>query len=210
MKKESIRRLKEKKETIEPPQNLVKPQPKTLGKLPSKEINEEVLSAPKQAPRLPKKPITKSLTRVSSVPRPPSRRPDMDIAIAMALQAEELELNEQLFMIEMMEERDRHIEHTGQDGVDPDNMTYEELMELQEKVGKVKVGLSSAQFARLKTELYSPNTHKLNSCSICLNEFEDEQPIIKLGCLHLFDPDCLKRWVDDNKNCPICKGEIGV
>lgn len=209
-KKEAALKLKEKQEPkpiIAPP---IKQQPKTVGNLPQKEEKIEAEPALIEPPKKVKKPVVKSMTRVSSLPRPPSRRADMDIALAIALQEEEYELNQQIFMFEMMEERDRHIRQTGQDHVDPDNMTYEELMELQEKVGKVKVGLSPAQFAKLKKEHYSPNTHKLNSCSICLNEFEEGQPIIKLKCLHLFDPECLKRWVDDNKSCPICKAEIAL
>lgn len=172
---------------------------KELKKYTEKE--QEKSSKPKISP-------VKARTVEVRMPKPISRGHDMDLALAAALQQEEMELNEQLFMIEMMEERDRYFVNTGQDQVDPDNMTYEQLMELQEKVGKVKVGLSAAQVAKLKQENYSPSIHKLNSCSICLNEFEDEQPIIRLVCHHLFDPDCLKRWVDDHKNCPICKTEI--
>ena len=170
---------------------------------PSQPVTIKSLPATKAAP-------VKSRTLEVRMPRPPIRRVDTDIALALALQQEEMELNEQLFMIEMMEERDNHIQRTGQDTVDPDNMTYEQLMDLQEQVGKVKVGLSPAQVARLRHEHYSPDAHKLSSCSICLNEFDAGQEIVKLGCLHLFDSDCLKRWVDDNKNCPICKAEITV
>lgn len=212
LKKEALAKEKEQADKAPKPTASSSKLPKTTPKLTTMASLENPSPTKKEEPKVERerKPVVRSQTYSTSVPRPPSRRPDMDIALAMALQAEELELNEQLFMIEMMEERDRQMQAMGQDQVDPDNMTYEELMELQERVGKVKVGLTAAQVAKLKTELYSSSTHKLNSCSICLNEFEERQPIVKLKCLHLFDPDCLKRWLEDNKNCPICKGEVTV
>lgn len=191
--------LAEKTKVVIAPKNL----PSKPSFAPPKLVSQKSLPPTKAAP-------VKSKTVEVRMPRPPTRTNDPDIALAIALQQEEMELNEQLFLIEMMEERDNFIQRTGQDAVDPDNMTYEQLMELQDKVGKVKVGLSPVQFSKLKKEQYSPDTHKLNSCSICLSEFETKQEIVKLQCLHLFDTDCLKRWVDDNKSCPICKAEISV
>jgi len=84
----------------------------------------------------------------------------------------------------------------------------EQLLELQEKVGKVKVGVDKSIYKRLRCEPFDPSSHKEPCCSICLNDFEESVPVIKLDCCHLFDQGCLKRWTEENKNCPVCKTEI--
>ena len=46
-------------------------------------------------------------------------------------------------------------------------------------------------------------------CTICLDEFEFEEELIKLKCHHIFHKECLKPWLDNNKNkCPICRANI--
>lgn len=140
--------------------------------------------------------------------RPASRKGTHDEYLAMILQQEEMELNEQLFMIEMMEERERQMQRLCPDGVDPDRMTYEEMLEMQERVGKVTVGLSPAQFKMLQREKYSPKKHSISSCCVCLNDFEPDQEVVRLRCEHIFDSGCLERWTKENKCCPICKGEL--
>jgi hypothetical protein len=50
---------------------------------------------------------------------------DYDTLLAIQIQKEEMELNEQLFLIEMIEEKERVRRQRGDDDVDPDNMTYE-------------------------------------------------------------------------------------
>lgn len=41
--------------------------------------------------------------------------------------------------------------------LDVDNMTYEELLELEEKIGSVSKGLSHDQIQKLPTKLYKEN-----------------------------------------------------
>ena len=72
----------------------------------------------------------------------------------------------------------------------------------------MKVGVDKTVYKQLRREPFDPNQHKASSCSICLNDFEESEPVIKLNCCHVFDPKCLKRWTEDNKNCPVCKTEI--
>jgi len=55
----------------------------------------------------------------------PTAVSEYDKMLAMQLQREEVELQEQLFMLEIMEQRDQFLDSSGQDHVDPDNMTYE-------------------------------------------------------------------------------------
>lgn len=42
-------------------------------------------------------------------------------------------------------------------------------------------------------------------CSICLGDFEaDEEPRF-LPCNHSFHVDCIKRWLETSRDCPLCK-----
>ena len=50
---------------------------------------------------------------------------EYDKMLAIQLQKEEMEMHEQLFMMEMMEQRDEFLRSSGQDEIDPDKMTYE-------------------------------------------------------------------------------------
>lgn len=144
---------------------------------------------------------------------------DIDEIIAMEMQREEMMLNEELFMIEMMEERERNLQALNQelngDHVDPDAMTYEvggglfkEMIELGEQIGTVKVGVSQEVLDRLPREPYDSKRHEDTQCVMCLTDFEPGQPVVVLKCCHIFDESCLLKWAEEHKECPVCKAEI--
>ena len=43
------------------------------------------------------------------------------------------------------------------------------------------------------------------SCMICLDEFVSKEKVIALPCIHFFHPKCIKKWVVNKNECPICK-----
>ena len=45
-------------------------------------------------------------------------------------------------------------------------------------------------------------------CIICLENFEKNDKIINLSCLHMFHDYCIKKWVKEYNYCPICKNPI--
>lgn len=49
------------------------------------------------------------------------------------------------------------------------------------------------------------NTEK---CTICLSEFEDDEDVRRLPCMHLFHIECVDQWLATNKRCPICRVDI--
>ena len=49
-----------------------------------------------------------------------------------------------------------------------------------------------------------------NECVICLSGFKIGDKESTLPCLHIFHYKCLKKWIYENKWCPICKSEIIV
>ena len=49
------------------------------------------------------------------------------------------------------------------------------------------------------------NLKEENDCSICLEKLIDDDIEIELPCKHRFHVYCIQRWVDINKNCPLCR-----
>ncbi|XP_047328148.1 uncharacterized protein LOC124931669 [Impatiens glandulifera] len=99
--------------------------------------------------------------------------------------------------------------------LDVDRMSYEELLELGDRIGYVNTGLKEddivtclrkiniSEFEDLSTE-YSSTVidHK---CSICQEEFETEDEMGELGCGHGFHFHCIEQWLVRKNTCPVCK-----
>ncbi|XP_020599346.1 uncharacterized protein LOC110038783 [Phalaenopsis equestris] len=93
--------------------------------------------------------------------------------------------------------------------MDIDNMSYEELIDLGERIGTVSTGLSGADIARCLTIIiYSFDRNQdaeKGSCVICLEEYKDRQSIGRLNCRHDFHSRCIKKWLLIKNACPVCK-----
>jgi len=46
------------------------------------------------------------------------------------------------------------------------------------------------------------------SCCICLDDFEHDDCLRTLQCLHFFHRKCIDKWLLKNRTCPICKFDI--
>ena len=42
-------------------------------------------------------------------------------------------------------------------------------------------------------------------CPICLEEYNNNNKIIKLNCDHIFHKHCIKEWFEKKDNCPNCR-----
>ena len=92
----------------------------------------------------------------------------------------------------------------------PDAMTYEQLLQLEDDVGKVNKGLTNEQIDKLPTKKYRQRIDgDNNKCIICMEEFQEKERIKYLPCGHLFHHDCIRQWLLKEKSCPFCKSEIG-
>ncbi|XP_021284343.1 probable E3 ubiquitin-protein ligase RHG1A [Herrania umbratica] len=93
--------------------------------------------------------------------------------------------------------------------LDVDNMSYEELLALEERIGNVSTGLSEETIlSRLKRRKYStaPVTQlEAEPCCICQEEYNDGQDLGTLECGHDFHADCINQWLMHKNLCPICK-----
>ncbi|KAK4419546.1 E3 ubiquitin-protein ligase BIG BROTHER [Sesamum alatum] len=109
----------------------------------------------------------------------------------------------------------RDNEVVWQDNIDPDNMTYEELLELGEAVGTQSRGLSQDQIALLPTSkfkcgLFSRKKFRGERCVICQMEYKRGDRRMTLPCKHVYHTGCGSRWLSINKACPICYKEVSV
>ena len=89
-----------------------------------------------------------------------------------------------------------------------DNMTYEELLDLENKIGYVKKGISLRKKLGLKKEKYSSKKFHYKECVICKEILKEKEIIRVLNCFHIFHINCIDKWFKDNKTCPICKKEV--
>ena len=95
---------------------------------------------------------------------------------------------------------------------DPDKMTYEQLLELEENVGSVSKGLTKKQIKKIPKVIYNKNKFKGddNKCVVCQYEFKNGENVTKLPCGHLFHSECVDTWLSKNKVCPMCHKEIVI
>ncbi|XP_057516206.1 uncharacterized protein LOC130797586 isoform X1 [Amaranthus tricolor] len=105
--------------------------------------------------------------------------------------------------------------------LDVDNMTYEELLELGDRIGHVNTGLEEDQIGRClrkgklcvmnEVSSESPNSAEIDGkCSICQEEYEEEEEVGKLECGHAYHLHCIKQWLAQKNACPVCKAEASA
>lgn len=93
--------------------------------------------------------------------------------------------------------------------LDIDNMSYEELLALGERIGNVSTGLSVALISKCLTEsIYcsSDQFQEEETCVICLEEYKNLDDVATLKiCHHDFHVSCIRKWLSIKNSCPICK-----
>ncbi|KAM7470652.1 hypothetical protein LguiA_008835 [Lonicera macranthoides] len=94
--------------------------------------------------------------------------------------------------------------------LDVDNMSYEELLALEERIGDVNTGLSEETILEtMKQQKYLSTTFvlcaKMEPCCICQEEYVNGDDIGTLQCGHDFHTACIKQWLMQKNLCPICK-----
>jgi hypothetical protein len=97
--------------------------------------------------------------------------------------------------------------------MDIDNMSYEELLALEERIGSVSTALSDEQFAKcLRRSIYCPVATGVNKsviddikCSICQEEYKEGEEIGQLPCEHRYHVCCIGQWLRQKNWCPVCK-----
>ncbi|PIN17932.1 Anaphase-promoting complex (APC), subunit 11 [Handroanthus impetiginosus] len=122
------------------------------------------------------------------------------------LRLEDVMILDHSVLVGMADIHDRHRDMR----LDVDNMSYEELLALEERIGNVCTGLSEETImSRLKqqkcVETKLKDEGEAEPCSICREEYNDGEDLGILECGHEFHKDCIKQWLMQKNLCPICK-----
>ncbi|KAK8448487.1 hypothetical protein SEVIR_7G019200v4 [Setaria viridis] len=95
--------------------------------------------------------------------------------------------------------------------LDVDNMSYEELLALGERIGYVNTGLSEEKIMSTLTQwkyairpLEDAPTG-VEPCCICQEDYVEGEDLGRLDCGHDFHTVCIKQWLVIKNLCPICK-----
>lgn len=101
--------------------------------------------------------------------------------------------------------------------LDVDDMSYEELLALEERMGTVSTGLSEEALSdSLKKCVYesTPSDDAADcvdednddiKCCICQEEYVVGDEIGRLQCSHKYHVDCVQEWLKLKNWCPMCK-----
>ncbi|CAK9136149.1 unnamed protein product [Ilex paraguariensis] len=93
--------------------------------------------------------------------------------------------------------------------LDIDNMDYEELLALGERMGNVNTGLSESMISNCLRETvyhFPDQHHEEGTCAICLEEYKNEEAVGTLkNCGHEYHVGCIRKWLLVKNVCPICK-----
>ncbi|XP_073273113.1 E3 ubiquitin ligase BIG BROTHER-related-like isoform X5 [Primulina huaijiensis] len=143
-----------------------------------------------------------------------------DEAYARALQyAEERAMAARLLALAGINDNDDGGEDYGDnsqdawDEVDPDELSYEELLALGEVVGTESRGLSVDTIASLPSVNYKSQGDEAgisDSCVICRLDYEDGETLTVLSCKHSYHTECINNWLKINKVCPVCSTEVST
>ncbi|EPS72630.1 hypothetical protein M569_02127, partial [Genlisea aurea] len=99
--------------------------------------------------------------------------------------------------------------------LDVDEMSYEELLDLGDRIGYVGTGLQEDEIPKCLRIIkqYSASTQFNNAaaaqrdwkCSICQEKCIGDNEICVLECEHPHHVECIKQWLMKKNSCPICK-----
>ena len=90
------------------------------------------------------------------------------------------------------------------------NMSYEELLQLQERMGYVPTGLTNREITELPSSKYVPSEDGA-FCVICQVDIEEGETIVSLPkCSHKFHKSCVEQWLKDHRSCPACRARIHI
>lgn len=99
--------------------------------------------------------------------------------------------------------------------LDIDNMSYEELLALEERMGSVSTALSEEALSKCLMRSTYPSKVELTGlgedgddikCSICQEEYVTGDEIGNLvECRHGYHATCINQWLQQKNWCPVCK-----
>jgi hypothetical protein len=92
------------------------------------------------------------------------------------------------------------------------NMQFQPIVEFQQlhqPMVDVKNIMKKEELDKLKIENYTDlDKEKYKNCSICMDEYNDEDKLRMLKCEHGFHVECIDKWLTEcNYKCPVCRDD---
>ncbi|XP_028775046.1 E3 ubiquitin ligase BIG BROTHER-related-like [Neltuma alba] len=115
--------------------------------------------------------------------------------------------------LQFLEGEGSNDEDMEEDEIDPDEMSYEELIELAEFIGEERKGLPANEIPSCLhpyTCHFAENKTGTDRCVICQVEYEEGEALMALHCEHPYHSDCIIKWLQIKKVCPICSSEVST
>ncbi|KAM1224994.1 E3 ubiquitin ligase BIG BROTHER-related-like [Malus sylvestris] len=99
------------------------------------------------------------------------------------------------------------------DGLDVDELTYEEFLALGEFIGEEKRGLPRSEISAClhpyTCELaVGQSKTSIDRCVVCQLEYDDGESLAALSCEHPYHWECISQWLQIKKSCPICSTQV--
>jgi len=113
------------------------------------------------------------------------------------------------FHSKKIEEKNNNKKFKLPKNVNLENLTYENILNLEEKIGYVSKGINKKDMEKLGEEKYKYDINQ-KECIICMEIFKENEKIRKLKCSHIFHLKCIDGWLENNKSCPICKKDVNI
>ncbi|KAL6989339.1 RING-type E3 ubiquitin transferase, partial [Sarracenia purpurea var. burkii] len=100
-----------------------------------------------------------------------------------------------------------------EDDIDPDELSYEELLTLGDIVGEESRGLSAEEISSCLSRYVPPSADCktiIDRCVICQVEYDDTDidTLVALPCKHPYHSECIRNWLQIKKICPVCGAEV--
>ncbi|CAD8105100.1 unnamed protein product [Paramecium primaurelia] len=94
--------------------------------------------------------------------------------------------------------------------IDVDNMSYEQLLQLEEQMGTVSNGIAREDIRRIRKRVIQQSDNIQGICPVCQCNMEIGEKYRKLGCNHYYHSKCIKNWLLQHNNCPVCKQNVVI
>ena len=126
---------------------------------------------------------------------------------------------DQRFAMQMLRAEQEQVTAQGEGGgdddeedIDVDNLDYDALLELGERIGDVATERWQLEAQRwidaLPTETWDAEPNDEDKCAVCYMGFERGQELRVLRCSHKFHTECVDAWLRNKPTCPMCKVSI--
>ncbi|XP_022997399.1 probable E3 ubiquitin-protein ligase RHG1A isoform X2 [Cucurbita maxima] len=104
--------------------------------------------------------------------------------------------------------------------LDIDNMSYEELLALEERMGTVSTAVTEEALSQCLNRSIYQSTHAEDTisggseyedgvkCCICQEEYSNGDEVGMLRCEHTYHEGCIQQWLQLKNWCPICKASV--